>query len=79
MPHASVAVHVIVVVPQRYESVNGRSSLRVPVTVGAGSQLSTTVGVPGSSTAEHSPGSLHFSMSDGQVISGGIVSSTVIV
>jgi len=79
LPHSSVAVQVIVVVPQGYRSVNSSPSLRVPVIIGAESQLSLAVAVPGSRSAEQSPGSLQTSTFAGQVMVGGVISRMVII
>src|SRR6266568_1370898 len=67
----------MVVVPFGYGALNGWLSLRVPTTVGLLSQLSVAVAVPGFTTAEHIPGSVLVVMLAGQLIIGGVVSTTV--
>src|ERR1044071_1913679 len=78
-PPASVAVWVMVVVPNGYGASSAFPSLRVPETVGP-EQLSVAVGVPGSTLAAGSSGMLPFVvMLGGQVIIGGVLSTTVTV
>src|ERR1700730_13582609 len=55
-PELSVAVQVIVVVPNGYGSVRGLPSLRLPLTL-ALPQLSEAVGLPGLTCAAQVPGS----------------------
>lgn len=72
-PQASVAVHVIVVTPFGYGSLNvAGGSLRTPTTV-AGPQLAlaVAVAVAGLTCAVHRPGSVLAVMSPGQVTHGG--------
>src|SRR5512140_932310 len=69
----------MVVVPIGYGASSGCPSLRVPTTVSP-KQLSVVVGVPGSTLANGELGMLPFAvMSAGQVIAGGVLSTTVTV
>ena len=78
-PDASVAVHVIVVVPIGYGSLSGNGpSLREPETV-TKPELSVAVAVPGSTVAVARPGSVETDTFAGACTTGGSVSRTVTV
>src|SRR5207244_1339604 len=78
LPAASVADHVIVVVPTGYVSDNALPSERTPVAVTV-EQLSVAVAVPGLIAAAHLPTSLPCEMAGGAVTIGFSVSAMVMV
>jgi hypothetical protein len=81
LPAASVAVHVIVVAPTGYGSVNNRPSLRLPTTETAPGQLSVAVATPGSTAVAQgvAPAPVSVITFDGHVMIGGVVSVTITV
>ena len=79
LPEPSVAVHVMVVTPIGYRSVNGKTSERTPVKVIVVKQLSIAVGLIILTFAEHCPGTVYCVISCGQVIIGGVLSMMVTV
>src|SRR5689334_22262709 len=78
LPAASVAVHVRVVVPTGYGSVNAFPSPRWPITMTPGQLSVATAGVTGT-MAEHCPASVPVVMSAGHWIRGCSVSFTLIL
>src|SRR5436853_7138559 len=79
-PQASVAVQVMVVVPVGYGAESGWLSLRMPVTVGGGLQLSLAAGALGVAwAAVQPPASATTVTAPEQLMVGGVVSFTVIV
>src|ERR1044071_1881405 len=76
LPDASVAFHVMVVVPTGYGALSGWLSLRVPVTVTPG-QLSLAVAVPGLTLALHELGGALTVWFGGTLKVGGVLSVTV--